>query len=75
MEIEEVWPFVKSISEIWYSHKFNGPGLRYEIGVCIISGDIVWVNRPFPCGMFSDYMIFKMGIRHYLKDNERLETE
>ena len=28
----------------WYSHKFKGPGLCYEIGVCIKTGWIVWVN-------------------------------
>jgi len=22
----------------WYSHKFKGPGLRYEVGVCISTG-------------------------------------
>jgi len=25
----------------WYSHKLNGPGLRYEIGICLRTGDIV----------------------------------
>ena len=29
----------------WYSHKFNGPGLRYEIGVCIVSGNIDALKR------------------------------
>ena len=29
----------------WWSHKFNGPGLRYEIGISIRSGDIAWVAR------------------------------
>ena len=31
----------------WYSHKFKGPGLCYEIGVCIKTRWIVWVNGPF----------------------------
>jgi hypothetical protein len=34
----------------WFSHKFNGPGVRYEIGICIQTGWIVWINGPFPCG-------------------------
>ena len=38
----------------WYSHKFRGPGLRYEIGVCIKTGWIVWVNGPFPAGAWPD---------------------
>ena len=43
----------------WYSHKFNGPGLRYEVAVGIYSGNIVWVNGPFPCGNYPDVKIFK----------------
>lgn len=27
----------------WYSHKFNGPGVRYEIGLSILSGSFIWV--------------------------------
>ena len=42
----------------WYSHKFNGPGLRYEVGIAIQSGDIVWVHGPFPPGRFPDLTIF-----------------
>ena len=36
-------------SKLW-SQKFNGPGVRYEVGLGIQNGDIVWVNGPFPCG-------------------------
>lgn len=37
----------------WYSsHKFNGPAVRYEIGVCIQETRwIVWVNGPFKAGL------------------------
>lgn len=33
----------------WFSHKFKGPGVRYEVAVCIKTGDVVWINGPFPC--------------------------
>lgn len=33
-------------SKIWYSHKFKGPGLRYEVAVSILTGDIVWLHGP-----------------------------
>ena len=42
----------------WMSFKFKGPGLRYEVGVSIESGDIVWINGPFMPGMFNDLQIF-----------------
>ena len=38
----------------WWSNKFNGPGLRYEVGICIRSGDIVWTNGGLPCGEWPD---------------------
>lgn len=26
------------INKSWYSYKFDGPGLRYEVGLCILTG-------------------------------------
>jgi hypothetical protein len=35
----------------WYSHKFKCACLRYEIGICIQTGEIaLLINGPFPCG-------------------------
>ena len=36
-------------NEKWYSHKFKGPGIRYEVGVAL-NGPIVWIHGRFPCG-------------------------
>lgn len=60
--IEEPKPFSTS----WYSHKFCGPGLRYELGVSIKSGNICWVNGPFPCGSHPDDKIFRLGLLAHL---------
>ena len=46
-------------SKKWYSHKFEGPGIRYEIAVSIFNGWIVLYNGPFQCGAWSDKKIFK----------------
>lgn len=43
----------------WYSHKLNGPGVRYEIGISIGSGDIVWASGGLPCGDWPDLKIAK----------------
>lgn len=32
--------------EVWWSHKIEGPALRYELCVSI-AGDIFWINGPF----------------------------
>ena len=34
----------------WFSHKVKGPGLRYEVALCISTGYIVWMHGRFPCG-------------------------
>lgn len=38
----------------WFSHKFRGPGLRYEIALCIRTGHIVWKYGGYPCGEYPD---------------------
>lgn len=46
------------------SHKFKGkPGLRYEIAICIQSGDIVHINGPYPCGEKNDIQIFRLELK------------
>jgi hypothetical protein len=35
-------------SSKWYSYKFNGAGLSYELAIAIHSQRLVWINGPFP---------------------------
>ena len=73
--IREPWPFVAAISNIWYSHKYIKPALRYEIGLCIRTGHIVWVHGPFPAGKHNDETIFSMELAKMLDENERVEAD
>ena len=70
----EPWPFIKEISTIWFSHKFKGPGLRYEIAISISTGNIVWANRPFPCGV-PDLKIFRQNLRRQLTPGEKVVAD
>lgn len=54
----------------WYSHKFHGPGIRYEIAINIKTGDIVSYHGPFPCGQFPDIKIFHSLLRKNLDPRE-----
>lgn len=54
----------------WYSHKFHGPGLRYEVGLSISEGFLVWVNGPFACGYNPDQKIFNTNLKSKLSQNE-----
>jgi len=66
--INEPFPFEPG----YYSHKFHRAGLRYELGVSIQSGDIVWLNGPFPCGRFADQKIAKdEGLEDAMDAGER----
>ena len=66
----EPWPF----STAMYSKKLNGPGIKYEVAVCIKTGHIVWVNGPF-VGSKNDGTIFKAGISNELHDEECAEVD
>ena len=70
--IRQVQPFWTG----WFSHKFNGPAVRYEVAVSIQSGDIVWTNGPFPAGRFPDLKIFRLGLKQLLLfSRERAEAD
>jgi hypothetical protein len=56
----------------WYSHKFKGPAVRYELGVCIQTGWIVWKNGPYPAGTWSDLKIARDKVLSKLLLNEKI---
>ena len=68
-------PLAKSyVKELW-SYKFKHSALRYEVALCIKTGDICWWNGPFEPGIYNDEMIFKMGLLGMLEQGERVETD
>ena len=75
-EITEPYPYDREWSRRCFSPKFKGPGVRYEIALCILTGDIVWVNGPFACGQWSDWKFFSEGgLASNLDPNERVEAD
>ena len=70
VQINEPTPY----NPIWFSHKFNGPGIKYEVGCCIKTGDIVWFRGPFPCAM-HDRTIFDLYLSKELVENECVEAD
>lgn len=55
----------------WYSHKLNGPGVRYEVGLCLRTGDIVWINGGVPCGEYPDLKLARDLYLMMIGDGER----
>lgn len=66
-KIEEPQPFACK----WFSHKFKGPGVRYEVSLSLEGCDIVYVNGPFPCGV-PDINIYRAGLKNQLREDELL---
>lgn len=55
-ETHDSLPFIPR----WVSHKFQGSGLHYNIGTCLIAGKIIWAVGPFPCGTCADLNLHKV---------------
>ena len=58
----------------YYSEKINHAALRYELAICIRTGDIVWVNGPYPAST-HDLMIFRKRLRKKLAKGEMIEAD
>ena len=58
------------------SHKYAGKSaLRYELGVSILGGDLVWIQGPYPAGAFTDIAIFNKVLANFLEPGERVEAD
>jgi hypothetical protein len=73
--MQEPWPWDRHYNPSVLSHKSQGAGYRYEMGVCIQTGDIVWVNGPFKCGDWPDINIFRCGLKGRLAPGEKVEAD
>jgi hypothetical protein len=59
----------------FYSYKFKKSGCRYEVALCIKSGQICWWHGPFAPGDWNDDMIFKDALAKNLEEYEWCETD
>ncbi len=57
------------------SHKCVGKSaLRYELGVDILAGNLVWIQGPYPAGKYTDIKNFNKILRNFLEPGERVEA-
>jgi hypothetical protein len=59
----------------WISHKFRKAELRYEVAVCIKTGDIVWIKGPFPCGRWPDLKKMRQELMKMLGLGKMVEAD
>ncbi len=58
------------------TYKYAGKSaLRYELGVDILSGNLVWIQGPYPAGKYTDIVIFNKVLRNFLERGKRVEAE
>ena len=58
-------------SSKWFSHKSNGAGLTYELGIAIRSNRLVWIAGPFPTSQ-HDITTFRGEKQNEPKDQNAL---
>ena len=65
----------KNWSRDYYSHKFNSAAVRYELALCIQTGEIVWFSGPYAAGKWVDIEIFRHGLMYQLDYDEKVEAD
>ena len=56
------------------SHKYTGKSALYKLGVDILTGNLVWIQGPYPAGNFTDIKIFNKVLRNFLEPGEQVEA-
>jgi hypothetical protein len=57
------------------SHKYAGKSaLRDELGVNILTGNLVWIQGPYTAGEHTDIKIFNKVLRNFFEPGERVES-
>ena len=62
-------------SKPFRSYKFKKSGLRYEVGLCIKTGDICWWSGPYAPGKWNGLSIFRASLQLMLEPGERCKTD
>jgi hypothetical protein len=58
------------------SHKYAGKSaLRYELGMDILAGKLVWIQGPYPAGKWPDIKILNAVLSHFLEPGEQVEAD
>jgi hypothetical protein len=67
-------PNYKPFWKGFFSHKITS-GVRWEVALCLRTGEIVWIHGPFPCGRWPDIEIFRHSMLSHLDEGEKVEAD
>ena len=58
------------------SHMYAGKSaLRYELGVDILTGNLVWIQGTYPAGKYTNIKNFNKVLRNFLEPGKRVEAD
>ncbi len=58
------------------SHKYGGKSaLRYELGLDIFRGNLIWIEGPYAAGKYPDIAIFRNCLKNFLDPSERVVVD
>ncbi len=61
---------------VFASHKYTGKSaLRYELGVGILAGNLVWIQCPCPVSKYTEIKIFIKVLTYFLQSGEHVEAD
>ena len=49
--------------------------MRYELGLDILEGNLVWIEGPYAAGKYPDVTIFRNYLKNFLNPNERVVAD
>lgn len=52
-----------SIDPDYYSHKYNGAGLAYELALDLFESKLVWLKGPLPAGANPDHKMYASELK------------
>jgi hypothetical protein len=64
-----------SIDIFFHIHKIYGTVLKYKVGVCIQTGDIVWDSGPFKAGDWNDIKLYRRTLKEQSLPGEMVEAD
>ena len=67
-------PVQMKFAEKFMSHKFKGNGVKYEVGVCIQTGCVVWIHGPVRCGV-TDITVARQAFVSFLNEGEMANAD
>lgn len=59
----------------YFTYKFNGPGLAYELALDLFDSKLVWLKGPLPAGEKNDLGIYQSELKQKIPEGKKAITD